>query len=227
MTIIQKFLDLFKLPDTKNPPLPVHTVSTYTPNPKTEQYHKRERIKWENNLNISYKDVSIYDMKPFNLKQPFNYESFAYIALDGYNLDKAYEYLYTVTTLLKPFHKYFRSVISPTEIDTECIYPQNYPSSLIALTPYTSTKRNCKYPICLWLQHKGEHGCGYMYRLFFNQSGEFKKGDLSFTTKKSTESFQIQIRNNGVENYIRRIDKTLYVKPYGTTILYMDKQQEK
>ena len=45
MTIIQKILDLFKLPDTSNAASSIHTVASYTPNPKMEQYYKREQIK--------------------------------------------------------------------------------------------------------------------------------------------------------------------------------------
>ena len=68
MTIIQKILDLFKLPDTSNPTPSVQVIVPHTPNPKMEQYYKRENIKKENNLNITYEDVTIYDMKPFDLK---------------------------------------------------------------------------------------------------------------------------------------------------------------
>ena len=68
----------------------------------------------------------------------------------------------------------------------------------------------------------------YLYKLYFDQTGDFKKGDLSFTNEKSTMSYQIQIRNDGNENYVRRIDKTLYIEPYGTTILYyINDQREK
>lgn len=52
MTIIQKILDLFKLPDTSNSTPSIHTVTPYAPNPKMEQYYKREELKKENNLNM-------------------------------------------------------------------------------------------------------------------------------------------------------------------------------
>uniref|UniRef100_UPI000FF04FE6 hypothetical protein n=1 Tax=Roseburia sp. AM23-20 TaxID=2292066 RepID=UPI000FF04FE6 len=56
----------------------------------------------------------------------------------------------------------------------------------------------------------------------------FFKGKVQMITylrKNATVSYQIQIRNDGNENYVRRIDKTLYIEPYGTTILYIDDQR--
>ena len=67
----------------------------------------------------------------------------------------------------------------------------------------------------------------YLYRLYFDQNGTFKKGDLSFNNKRENASFQIQIRNDGFENYVRRIDRTLYIEPYGTTTLYIDDKRGK
>lgn len=230
MSIMQKILDLFKLPDAINSvsSVQIATTSTYTPNPKMEQYYKREVRKKENNLNITYQDVAIYDMKPFDLKQPFiSDEHFTCICLDTYNLDKAYEYLRNANTLIKPFYKYFKGTILPNIIDTNYAIGSNLPVSHLRLTPYTSTMRKCKYPFYLWLSSHGNHGDFYLYKLYFDQTGDFKKGDLSFTSKSATVSYQIQIRNDGNENYIRRIDKTLYIEPYGTTILYIDDQREK
>ncbi len=86
MSIMQKLLDLFKLPDTTDPAVTIQATSpsTYTPNPKTEQYYKREAHKKENNLNITYQDVAIYDMNPFDLKSPFISDgNFVCIALAG------------------------------------------------------------------------------------------------------------------------------------------------
>lgn len=115
----------------------------------------------------------------------------------------------------------------PNTIDTNYAIGSNLPVSHLRLTPYTSTMRKCKYPFYLWLSSQGNHGNFYLYRLYFDQNGDFKKGDLSFTSKNATVSYQIQIRNDGNENYVRRIDKTLYIEPYGTTILYIDDQREK
>lgn len=226
MTIIQKILNLFKLPDTSNSTPSIHTVTPYAPNPKMEQYYKREELKKENNLNITYQDVAIYDMKPFDLKHQFIYEHFTCICLDTYNLDKAYEYLHNANALIKPFYKYFKGTILPNTIDTNYAIGSNLPVSHLRLTPYTSTMRKCKYPFYLWLSSQGNHGNFYLYRLYFDQNGDFKKGDLSFTSKNATVSYQIQIRNDGSENYVRRIDKTLYIEPYGTTILYIDDQRK-
>ena len=73
MSIMQKILDLFKLPDATNSVASVQiaATSTYTPNPKMEHYYKREARKKENNLNITYQDMAIFDMKPFDLKHTF------------------------------------------------------------------------------------------------------------------------------------------------------------
>lgn len=227
MSIMQKILDLFKLPDATNSVASVQiaATSTYTPNPKMEQYYKREARKKENNLNITYQDVAIYDMKPFDLKHQFIYEHFTCICLDTYNLDKAYEYLHNANALIKPFCKYFKGTLLPNKIDTNPAIGSNLPVSHLRLTPYTSTMRKCKYPFYLWLSSHGNHGDFYLYKLYFDQNGDFKKGDLSFTSKNATVSYQIQIRNDGNENYVRRIDKTLYIEPYGTTILYIDDQR--
>lgn len=227
MSIMQKILDLFKFPDATNSVASVQiaATSTYTPNPKMEQYYKREARKKENNLNITYQDVAIYDMKPFDLKHQFIYEHFTCICLDTYNLDKAYEYLHNANALIKPFYKYFKGTLLPNKIDTNPAIGSNLPVSHLRLTPYTSTMRKCKYPFYLWLSSHGNHGDFYLYKLYFDQNGDFKKGDLSFTSKNATVSYQIQIRNDGNENYVRRIDKTLYIEPYGTTILYIDDQR--
>ena len=50
---------------------------------------------------------------------------------------------------------------------------------------------------------------------------------LSFTCKKAIISYQIQLRNDGIENYVRRIDRTSYIEPYGTTTLYIDDKRGK
>ena len=229
MSIIQKILDLFKLPDATNSVTSVRVAatSTYTPNPKMEQYYKREARKKENNLNITYQDVAIYDMKPFDLKNQFiPDEHFIYLALDGYNLDIAYKYLHNANALIKPFYKYFKNTVLPNKIDTDYSIGINLPFSHLRLTPYTSTMRKCKYPFYLWLSSHGNHGDFYLYKLYFDQNGDFKKGDLSFTSENATVSYQIQIRNDGNENYVRRIDKTLYIEPYGTAILYIDDQRK-
>lgn len=47
MSIMQKILDLFKLPDSASSATTVQATatSTYTPNPKMAQYYKREAHK--------------------------------------------------------------------------------------------------------------------------------------------------------------------------------------
>lgn len=225
MSIMQKILNLFKLPDTASSATTVQSTaaSTYTPNPKMEQYYKREAHKKENNLNITYQDVAIYDMNPFDLKSPFiSDENFVCIALSDHNLDLAYNYLHAANNLIKPFQKYYKDSILPNRLKTDTVYNRKPPVSHLRLTPYTSTMRKCKYPFYLWLQDFDNHGYMYLYKLYFDQNGDWKKGDLSFNSNNSTISYQFQIRNDGHENYVRRIDKTLYREPYGTTTLYMD-----
>lgn len=222
---MQKILHLFKLPDTASSATTVQSTaaSTYTPNPKMEQYYKREAHKKENNLNITYQDVAIYDMNPFDLKSPFiSDENFVCIALSDHNLDLAYNYLHAANNLIKPFQKYYKDSILPNRLKTDTVYNRKPPVSHLRLTPYTSTMRKCKYPFYLWLQDFDNHGYMYLYKLYFDQNGDWKKGDLSFNSNNSTISYQFQIRNDGHENYVRRIDKTLYREPYGTTTLYMD-----
>lgn len=225
MSIMQKILDLFKLPDTASSAATVQATatSTYTPNPKMEQYYKREAHKKENNLNITYQDVAIYDMNPFDLKSPFISDgNFVCIALSDHNLDLAYNYLHAANNLIKPFQKYYKDSILPDRLRTDTVYNRELPVSHLRLTPYTSTMRKCKYPFYLWLQDFDNHGYVYLYKLYFDQNGDWKKGDLSFNSNNSTISYQFQIRNDRNENYVRRIDKTLYREPYGTTTLYMD-----
>ena len=48
MSIMQRILDLFKLPDTTRTTQSIPRTVSYTPSPKTEQYYKRESIKKEN-----------------------------------------------------------------------------------------------------------------------------------------------------------------------------------
>lgn len=229
MSIMQKILDLFKLPDTASSATTVQSTaaSTYTPNPKMEQYYKREAHKKGNNLNITYQDVAIYDMNPFDLKSPFISDgNFVCIALSDHNLDLAYNYLHAANNLIKPFQKYYKDSILPNRLKTDTVYNRELPVSHLRLTPYTSTMRKCKYPFYLWLQDFGDHGYSYLYKLYFDQNGNFRNGDLSFNNNRANISYQIQIRNDGYENYVRRLDKTLYVEPYGTSILYMDDRKK-
>lgn len=113
MSIMKKILNLFKLPDTASSATTVQSTaaSTYTPNPKMEQYYKREAHKKENNLNITYQDVAIYDMNPFDLKSPFISDgNFVCISLSDHNLDLAYTYLHAANNLIKPFQKYYTEI---------------------------------------------------------------------------------------------------------------------
>lgn len=150
MTLMQKILDLFKLPDTSNSTPSAHTVTPYTPNSKMEQYYRREAHKKENNLNITYQDVAIYDMNPFDLKSPFISDgNFVCIALSDHNLDLAYNYLHAANNLIKPFQKYYKDSILPNRLRTDTVYNRELPVSHLRLTPYTSTMRKCKYPLYL------------------------------------------------------------------------------
>ena len=140
MSIMQKALNLFKLPDTTSSATTVQSTaaSTYTPNPKMEQYYKRESHKKENNLNITYQDVAIYDMNPFDLKAPFISDgNFVCIALSDHNLDLAYNYLHAANNLIKPFQKYYKDSILPNILKTDTVYNRELPVSHLRLTPYT------------------------------------------------------------------------------------------
>lgn len=137
MSIMQKILNLFKLPDTASSATTVQSTaaSTYTPNPKMEQYYKREAHKKENNLNITYQDVAIYDMNPFDLKSPFILDgNFVCIALSDHNLGLAYTYLHAANNLIKPFQKYYRDSILPNTLRTDTVYEGKLPTSHLRLT---------------------------------------------------------------------------------------------
>lgn len=213
MTIIQKILDMLKLSDDKQ----------NSGNHKMEQYYKRESLKKEFNLAITYQDIAEYNMNPFDLKQPLISDgNFICIGLDGYNLNIAYAYLKDINNFIKPFSKYWRNTPLPSQITTDCIFDGKLPISHLRLTPYTATKKKSKYPFYLWLQYYGSYGYEYLYRLYFDQNGEIKKCALLFHGNNTERtSYQIQIRNDGTKNYVRRIDKTIYKEPYGTHIIYM------
>lgn len=225
MSIMKKILALFKLSDTIPSTPSNHTVVPYTPMPQMEQYHKRKAEQKKNNLNITYQDISMYDRKPFDLNYPLISDgNFICIALANNNLDLAYHYLHVANTLLKPFHKYYQNSVLPNNLHTDYVLGNKLPTSHLRLTPYTATMRKCKYPFYLWLQDFTTYGYVFLYRLYFNQKGEWTKGDLTFHGDHYT-TYQIQIRNDGTENYVRRIDRTLYKEPYGTEILYIDERK--
>ena len=226
MSIMRKILKLFNQQNFQDTTTSIQTDFAHVKKNKMEQYYKREQVKFEINRRISYQDISIYDKKPFDLKQPFIVDDhFTCISLSGSNLDLAYHYLQLVNEIIKPLHKYFKDITLPNKIKTDYLYNNVLPTSHLRLTPYTSTMRKCKYPFYLWLQDFDDYGYVYLYRLYFNQNGFFQKGDLSINGKHATISYQIQIRNDGLKNYVRRIDKTLYTEPNGTVTVYINNQK--
>lgn len=200
MTKIQKFLRLFKL-----------TASTETPI----------------STQLSYQDIEEYNLKPFDLKYPFISDGhFTCIPLSDYNLDVAYKYLKEVNNFIMPFSKYFDNAKLPTKISTEHFNQHAFPMSHLRLTPYTKSNRKCKYPFYLWLEYYGHYGFEYLYKIYFDANGTIKKCDLNFSGNPSSRtSYRIQIRYDGHKNYVRRIDKTLYIEPYGTHTTYMHDEQ--
>ena len=63
--------------------------------------------------------------------------------------------------------------------------------------------------------------------IYFNQRGEIEKCDLSLHGSNGARfSYESKIRRNENGLYVMRINKTLYVEPYGTKIIYHYKDDE-
>lgn len=202
-------------------------------NTKNNHYDYYERIakQKENNLQITYDDVECYDLTPFDLNKPFISDGhFTLIELEGENLEKAYGYLQMVHNILMPFKNLFESAIFPEKISTGYDFgdsKDHLPTSHLRLQPYTATKKENKYPFYLWLSFFGYYGTEYIYMIYFNQDGEIGKADLNLHGSNGTRlSYESKIRRNENGLYVMRINKTLYVEPYGTKIIYHYKDDE-
>lgn len=229
MLFISKILDAFKMESTRE----MEKVDEICVSESKEEqfsnaydkYYENIAKKKENNLNITYKDVECYDLRPFNLNKPFISDGhFTAIELDGENLEKAYGYLQKVHNILEPFKHLYTNAELPHKIETDYWIwnPENHlPISYLRLSPYTATMKNNKYPFWLWLSHCNDYGAEYIYVIYFNQNGEIGKCDLSLHGSNGTRlSYESKIRWNENGLYVMRINKTLYVEPYGTKIIY-------
>lgn len=226
MKIIEKLLDVFKLQGTREMENEGHISAIETKEDNAcNSYYKNISKQKENNLKIEYEDVKHYDLRPFDLDKPFISDGhFTAIELEGENLDKAYRYLRNINEILAPFKYLFKSAVFPDKIGTDYWIwnPKNHlPISHLRLSPYTATRRNNKYPCWLWLSHCNDCGAEYIYMIYFNQNGEIGKADLSLHGSSGARlSYESKIRRNENGLYVMRINKTLYVEPYGTKILY-------
>lgn len=242
MKIIEKILDKFKLQSTRKmentPDILVSDTQTRknsekeTDNKKYDtskynhdDYYARIAKQKENNLHITYEDVECYDLRPFDLNKPFISDGhFTTIELEKDNLNKAYYYLQKIHDVLSPFRHLYENVIFPNKIGTDYgtwSSENHLPISHLRLTPYTATMKNNKYPFWLWLSHCNDYGAEYIYMIYFNQDGEIGKADLIFHGSNGARlSYESKIRRNKNGLYVMQINKTLYVKPYGTKIIY-------
>lgn len=191
---------------------------------KNDYYAKIEQQK-KNNLQISYRDIEQCNMKPFDLNKPFISDGhFTAIELEGENLEKAYHYLHEVHNILEPFKNLYEDTVFPYKIDTGYVYnnqENHLPISHLRLTPYTATMEENKYPFYLWISCFGDYGAEYLYMIYFNRSGEIEKCDLSLHGYNGARlSYETKIRRDENGLYVMRINKTLYVEPYGTRTIY-------
>lgn len=190
-----------------------------------DDYYKNIAKQKENNLQITYNDVECYDLRPFDLNKPFMSDGhFTAITLEGDNLEKAYGYLKVVNDILMPFKHLFENALFPDKIGTDYRFgrsDENLPVSHLRLSPYTATMKKNKYPFWLWLSYCNDFGSEYIYMIYFNQQGEIGKCDLSLHGCNDARiSYESKIRRNENGLYVMRINKTLYVEPYGTKIIY-------
>lgn len=226
MSFIRKILDAFKLESTREMEknLENDAINGKAGN-KNNDYYARIAQQKENNLQITYNDVECYNLRPFGLNKPFLSDGhFTAIALEGDNLKKSYCYLQEVHNILFPFKHLFKNASFPEIIGTDYAFrdaENNLPVSHLRLSPYTATMKKNKYPFWLWLSYFGDYGTEYIYTIYFNQQGEIGKCDLSLHGSNGARlSYESKIRRNENGLYVMRINKTLYVEPYGTKIIY-------
>lgn len=239
MRFMQKILDAFKLESTRERE---NNATRLVPDNQTEKnsenesvnvkldnknndYYARIAQQKENNLQITYNDVECYNLSPFDLNKPFLSDGhFTAIALEGDNLEKAYCYLQKVHNVLSPFKYLFKNASFPEKIGTDYAFgnvENHLPVSHLRLSPYTATMKKNKYPFWLWLSYFRYYGAEYIYMIYFNQQGEIGKCDLSLHGSNGARlSYESKIRRNENGLYVMRINKTLYVEPYGTKIIY-------
>lgn len=229
MRFMQKILDAFKMKSTREKEATKETSVLEGQEERSSnaynKYYENIAKQKENNLNITYEDVECYDLRPFDLNKPFMSDGhFMAIELEGENLEKAYGYLQEVHNILEPFKHLYENAEFPDKIGTDYWIwnPENHlPISHLRLSPYTATMKNNKYPFWLWLSHCNDCGAEYIYMIYFNQNGEIGKCDLSLHDSNGARiSYESKIRRNKNGLYVMRINRTFYVEPYGTKIMY-------
>lgn len=236
MSFISKILDAFKLESTREmeraKEISTSENSEGQSSDAYNKYYENIEKQKENNLQITYEDVECYDLRPFELNKPFISDGhFMAIELEGVNLEKAYEHLHIVHSVLEPYKHLFKNVVFPDKIGTDYWIwntEDHLPVSHLRLTPYTATMKECKYPFWLWLSYCNDYGAEYIYIIYFNQEGEIGKADLNLHGSNGARlSYESKIRRNENGLYVMRINKTLYVEPYGTKIVYHYKDDDK
>lgn len=229
MSIMDKMLDAFKLESTREMEEAEETSASECEGEQFSsaynKYYENIAKQKENNLNITYENIECYDLRPFDLNKPFISDGhFMAIELRGENLKKAYGYLQEIHNILNPFKHLYTNAELPCEIGTDYWIwdPENHlPISHLRLTPYTATMKNNKYPFELWLSHCNNYGAEYIYMIYFNQNGEIGKCDLSLHGSSGAQlSYESKIRRNENGLYVMRINKTLYIEPYGSKTIY-------
>lgn len=182
------------------------------------EYYKRIYDEKENNINISYNDVTKYDKKPFDLNKEFITDgNFTVIELDGENLKIAYETLNFINNIIIPYKNYY-SVSLPNQITLEYLYSRKLPHSHLRLRPYTYSMSDNEFPILLWISYSGYYGNEYLYQIYFDKDGEIGYCDLQIF------NYTIQIRKDENGLYVRKISVTLKKPPYGTKTLFIKKK---
>ena len=216
MTFMRRVIDALNMENWKKP-----ITNERTANNKYEEYYNRINKEKANNLNISYNDVSKYDMKPFDLNKDFITDgNFMAIELDGKNLDIAYQTLQFVNEMLTPYRKYYSTSL-PSRITTEYLFGRKLPHSHLRLNPYTHSHEENEFPLLLWIAYSGDYGNEYLYKIYFDANGKIGSCDLQFY------NYTVQIRKKDGNLFVKKISKTLKEPPYGTKTLYIYDQKTK
>lgn len=216
MTFMRKFMDMLNMNNWNNSEtnIPKSTVT----NNNVEYYAKINQEK-ANNLNISYHDVAKYNNKPFDLNKPFITDgNFTVIELEGKNLDIAYQILQFVNNMLIPYQKFYTKPL-PSKITTDYLFNRKLPHSHLRLNPYTYSHEDNAFPLLLWIAYTGYYGNEYLYRIYFESTGEIGNCDLQFY------NYTVQIRKNEGTLCVKKISETLNQPPYGTRTLYTHSQK--
>lgn len=216
MTFIRKFMDMLNMNNWENAQ---SDISKSAETDKYAAYYNRINQEKSNNLNITYHDVAKYDNKPFDLNKAYITDgNFTAIELEGKNLDIAYQTLQFVNKMLIPYQRYYSKPL-PTKITTDYLFDRKLPHSHLRLNPYTYSHEDNAFPLLLWIAYSGYYGNEYLYRIYFENSGEIGYCDLQFF------NYTVQIRKYEGALYVKKISETLNQPPYGTQTLYVHNQK--